>query len=234
LSEVAARAGLTRAAARRFLLTLETLGYVRSNGRKFSLRPQILELGHAYLSALTIPDVALPYLEHLANQTGTASSVSVLENKDIVYVARVATRRIMSVNIHVGTRFPAVSTSMGRAMLAFLPQRELDVFLEDVEFTAFTEKSITDMDSLRAELANVRKLGYCVIDQELELGLYAVAVPIMGADRRPLAALNVSFPSFTGDVKPMVADLIQPLTQHARAIERDLLVVGTGSPVVLS
>jgi IclR family pca regulon transcriptional regulator len=233
LSEAAARTGLTRAAARRFLLTLEAMGYVRSNDRRFSLLPRILELGHAYLSALTIPEIAMPHLEHLAAQVGAASSVSVLDNKDIVYVARATTRRIMSVNINVGTRFPAVSTSMGRAILAYFRPAELDAFLADVEFTAFTEKTITNVKALRAELDKVRSLGYCLLDQELEIGLRALAVPIHDAAGRPQAALNISIPGATVSPEEIVAEFIKPLREHAAAIERDTRAVGPGAHHVL-
>lgn len=234
LSEAASRTGLTRAAARRFLLTLESMGYVRSNDRKFSLRPRVLELGYAYLSALTIPQIATPHLEHLANQVRTASSLSVLDNKDIVYVARAATRRIMSINIYVGTRFPAVSTSMGRAMLACLPEAELDDFLEGVEFQSFTEKTITDVTALRAELDKVRKQGYSLLDQELEIGLRALAVAIRDIDGRPLAAVNVSIPGLAESPRGIVANLLGPLREHAEAIEHDVRAVGPGSTAMLS
>src|SRR6266700_1243220 len=121
LSEVARATGLTRAAARRFLLTLVRLGYVRSDGREFSLRPKVLELGYAYLSGLALPEVAAPHLEELVAKLHESSSISVLDGHHIVYVVRVPTKRIMTVAISVGTRFPAFATSMGRVLLAALP-----------------------------------------------------------------------------------------------------------------
>lgn len=129
LSEVARRTGLTRAAARRLVLTLVELGYVRARGREFSLTPRVLDLGYSYLSSVSLPEVAEPHLERLVAEVGESSSVAVLDNDEIVYVARVPTSRIMTVAINVGTRFPAYATSMGRVLLAGLAKSELDTYL---------------------------------------------------------------------------------------------------------
>lgn len=231
LSEAAARTGLTRAAARRYLLTLQAMGYVRSDDREFSLCPRVLELGYAYLSTLTIPQIAAPYLEELARTLQTASSISVLDGTDIVYIARAETRRIMSVNIAVGTRFPAVYTSMGRAMLALLGEEDLDRFLAQVTLRAFTERSITDMGHLRAELARIGQLGYALLDQELELGVRSVAVALTQADGRPMAAVNVSVPAFAQTPQEMLDTLLTPLRKHAHDIETNIRGV---TPVRLS
>src|SRR5580698_565200 len=182
LSEVARATGLTRAAARRFLLTLVKLGYVRSDGREFSLRPRVLELGYAYLSGLALPDVAAPHMEELVARLHESCSISVLDGQHIVYVARVPTKRIMTVAISVGTRFPAYATSMGRVLLAALPPAELDRYLaEAAPFEALTAQTVTDPARLRDTLAQVAGQGYAIVDQELEEGLRAVAVPIRGA-----------------------------------------------------
>ncbi|HEX7994932.1 MAG TPA: IclR family transcriptional regulator C-terminal domain-containing protein, partial [Streptosporangiaceae bacterium] len=192
LSEVARATGLTRAAARRFLLTLVKLGYVRSDGREFSLRPRVLELGYAYLSGLALPEVAEPYLEDLSARLHESSSISVLDGHYIVYVARVATKRIMTVAISVGTRFPAYAASMGRVLLAGLPPEELERYLTEATFEAFTERTVTDPDRLREIIAQVRSDGYSIIDQELEDGLRAIAAPIHDASGAVTAAINVS------------------------------------------
>src|ERR1700735_276738 len=144
LSEVARATNLTRAAARRFLLTLVSLGYVRSNGREFSLRPRVLELGYAYLSGLALPDVAAPHLEELVARLRESSSISVLDGHHVVYVVRVPTKRIMTVAISVGTRFPAYATSMGRVLLAAMSADELDQYLADVCLKALTGRTVTD------------------------------------------------------------------------------------------
>src|ERR1700722_11597480 len=140
LSEVAKATGLTRAATRRFLLTLVKLGYVRSDGRQFSLRPRVLELGYAYLSGLAMPEIAAPHLEELVAKVRESSSISVLDGDYIVYVARVPTKRIMTVAISVGTRFPAHATSMGRVLLAGMSHSELDRYLAEADFEAFTAR----------------------------------------------------------------------------------------------
>ena len=183
LSDVARRTGLTRAAARRFLLTLADLGYVRSDGRLFALTPRVLDLGYAYLSSLSLPEVAEPHLERLAAEVRESSSVSVLDGDEIVYVGRVPTSRIMRVSINVGTRFPAYATSMGRVLLAALEPDELDAYLARAEIRPLTARAIATPDALRAELARVRTQGWALVDQELEEGLRSIAVPIR--DRRP-------------------------------------------------
>src|ERR1035438_10363967 len=184
LSEVARVTGLTRAAARRFLLTLVNLGYVRSDGREFSLRPRVLELGYAYLSGLALPEVAAPHLEELVARLHEPSSICVLDGHHVVYVARVPTKRIMTVAISVGTRFPAYATSMGRVLLAAMSEQDLDRYLAEASFEPFTGRTVTDPDRLRTIVHEVARQGYAIVDQELEEGLRAVAAPIRGAGRR--------------------------------------------------
>jgi IclR family pca regulon transcriptional regulator len=222
LSEVAREAGLSRASARRFLHTLVELGYVVTDGRVFALRPQVLELGYAYLSSLSLPEVAQPHLEQLAEDVGESSSVAVLDGADIVYVARVATRRIMSAAIQVGTRFPAAATSMGRAVLAHVPDGEREAFLAAVSLTPLTPRTITDKSLLRAELSAVREQGWALVDQELEEGLRSIAAPLCDASGRVVAAVNVSAPVRRGPVEDMVAEIRPPLLRAARDIEADL------------
>src|SRR6202522_2493397 len=152
LSEVAAATNLSRAAARRFLRTLVQLGYMRSDGSRFTLRPKILELGYAYLSSLTLPEVAMPHLEQLVEQVHESSSVCELDGDDVVYIARVPTKRIMTVTISVGTRFPAYATSMGRVLLAAKPDGWLDDSLKAVTLCGLTGYTITSPDALRREL----------------------------------------------------------------------------------
>src|SRR5919108_6184738 len=148
LSEVARATGLDRAAARRFLLTLADLGYVHSDGRGFMLAPRVLELGYAYLSSISLPEVAEPHMERLVADVHESSSVSVLDGEDIVYVARVPTSRIMTVSINVGTRFPAYATSMGRVLLSQLPDDELEAYLERVELVPLSPRTVTSREAL--------------------------------------------------------------------------------------
>ena len=168
LSEVARGAGITRAAAGRFLRTLEELGYVRASagaangsgiGRTFALTPRILELGFSYLSALSIPEIVQPHLERLSREVDESVSAAVLDGADIVYIARVPTRRIMSVRITIGTRFPAFATSMGRVLLAGMPAADRDALLAASALPAFTDRTVTSPDALRDELARVAEQG---------------------------------------------------------------------------
>jgi IclR family pca regulon transcriptional regulator len=222
LSEVARVAGLTRAAARRFLLTLQQLGYVHSSDGRFALTPQVLELGYAYLSSLTLPEVAQPHLERLVEQVHESSSVSVLDGGDVVYVARVPTRRIMTVAISVGTRFPAHVTSMGRVLLAGLEPPALDAVLARADLRPLTERTITSEDRLRKELDRVRKQGWALVDQELEAGLRSIAAPIHDRAGHVVAAVNVSSHASRTSLDEIRAGLLPPLLDTARAIERDL------------
>jgi IclR family pca regulon transcriptional regulator len=192
LSDVARETGLTRAAARRFLLTLEQLGYVGSDGRLFSLRARVLELGYSYLSSLPMWDLAQEYLATLVAELQESSSVSVLDGDEIVYVIRVPTKRIMTINLTVGTRLPAYPTSMGRVLLASLDAPLLDDYFERTKLVPLTERTVVDEAELRGVLAGVREAGWAIVDQELELGVRSVAVPLSDGAGRVVAALNVS------------------------------------------
>jgi len=222
LSDVARETGLTRASARRFLLTLEELGYVRADDRRFVLTPRVLELGYAFLSSLTLPQIAQPHLRELVEQVHESSSVSVLEGPDIVYVAREPTQRIMTVAISVGTRFPAHATSMGRVLLAGLGESGLDEFLQATELKAYTASTLTDLDKLRSEVARVRRQGWALVDQELEDGLRSVAVPIHDSSGSVVAAINLSTHVSRRTPAAIRQELLPPLRDAAAAIEADL------------
>ncbi|MGV9774840.1 IclR family transcriptional regulator [Streptosporangium sp. NPDC003464] len=226
LSEVARATGLTRAAARRFLLTLVDLGYVRTDGRLFALSPRVLELGYAYLSGLSLPEVAEPHLERLVAEVHESASVAVLDGEDIVYVARVATTRIMRVTIAIGTRFPAHCTSMGRVLLAALPPEELDACLGRAGLRGFTPRTVTEPAALRAELDGVRARGWAVVDQELEEGLRSVAVPVRERSGRVVAAMNISSHASRTTVESLQRDLLPPLLATAARVESDLRATG--------
>jgi IclR family pca regulon transcriptional regulator len=225
LSEVAAATGVTRAAARRFLLTLAELGYVRTEGRYFSLTAKVLELGYAYLSSLSLPEVAEPHLEALVAEVHESSSMSVLDGADIVYVARVPVSRIMTVAISVGTRFPAYATSMGRVLLAGLPDGELPGHLPARELTPLTSRTVGSVDALRTELARIRTQGWALVNQELEEGLRAVAAPVRDPSGRVVAAVNVSAHA-TRTLESMRRDLLPQLLATTAKIEADLKSAG--------
>jgi IclR family transcriptional regulator, pca regulon regulatory protein len=226
LSEVAYATKLTRAAARRFLLTLVSLGYVRSDGRKFSLRPRVLELGYAYLSGLALPDVAAPHMEELVARLHESCSISVLDGQHVVYVVRVPTKRIMTVAISVGTRFPAYATSMGRVLLAALPPDELERYLAEAKLEPLTDRTVTDADQLRELLAEVAEQGYAIVDQELEEGLRAVAAPIRGAADVGMAAINVSAHAARVSMEALRENILPALLDTAAQIEADLRAQG--------
>jgi len=222
LSDVARATGLTRAAARRFLITLVDLGYVRSDGRLFALTPRVLELGYAYLSSLSLPEVADPHLERLAAEVRESASVAVLDQEDVVYVARVATTRIMRVTISIGTRFPAFCTSMGRVLLAALPPEALEAYLERADLRGLTARTLTQRSDLRRELEEVRKRGWAMVDQELEEGLRSLAAPIRDRSGATVAAVNVSTHASRTTLRQLSHDLLPPLLATAAKIEADL------------
>jgi len=193
LTEVAQRTGLTRAGARRILLTLEALGYVAAEGRHFALTPKILDLGFAYLSTLPLWNVAEPVMEALVAEVGEACSAAVLEGADVVYVLRVPTaNKIMSINLGVGSRLPAFATSMGRVLLAGLDAAELDRRLRAAPLAAHTPRTVTEPAALKALIHEAGRRGWCLVDQELEEGLISLAAPVHDRAGRAVAAMNVS------------------------------------------
>ena len=182
----------------------------------------MLDLGYAYLSSLSLPEVAEPHLERLAAEVRESSSVSVLDGDEIVYVGRVPTSRIMRVAINVGTRFPAYATSMGRVLLAALDPDELDAYIARAEIRPLTARAIATPDELRAELARVRAQGWALVDQELEEGLRSIAVPIRDGDGRVVAAVNVSAHASRASKDTVRRVLLPPLLRTAANIEADL------------
>lgn len=227
LSEVAARTDLTRATARRFLHTLVELGYVRTDGKTFALTAKVLQLGYSYLSALSIPQLAQPHLEQLSLKLGESTSAAVLDGPDIFYVARVATRRIMNVGITVGTRFPAYATSMGRVLLAGLPQARLEAYLSTAELTPLTPRTVASASDLRAAVEHVRRQGWCLLDQELEIGLMSIAAPVWNHNNGDnVAAINVSLQAQAVAAQPDPEKYLEGVRQEvvatAQAISQDV------------
>jgi IclR family transcriptional regulator, pca regulon regulatory protein len=221
LSDVAAATGLTRAAARRFLLTLVELGYVRLEDGRFSLRPRVLDLGYAYLSGLSFAEIAEPHMEGLVRRLNESSSISVLDDTDIVYVVRVPTRRIMTITLAVGTRLPAYATSMGRVLLAQLDADDLEERLARIKPRKLTPHTITGKRALRAELAAVREQGYATVDQELEEGLRSAAVPIRDPGGR-VAALNISVHASRASMEELRRSYLPQVQKVAREIEGEV------------
>ncbi|MBF9198009.1 IclR family transcriptional regulator [Microvirga sp. BT290] len=192
LSDVANLTGITRAAARRYLLTLAKLSYAEFDGRYFSLTPRILRLGYAYLSSASLSAQVQPFLERISEETGESSSAAILDGDDIVYVARSATRRIMSIGLGVGSRLPAHCTALGRAILAYQAEGALKGYLQRVRLEARTPKTITDKSVFQAALEATRSQGYAIVNEELEYGLRSIAVPVVQKNGRVTIALNLS------------------------------------------
>ena len=221
LSEVAERAAMPRAAARRFLLTLEQLGYVRAEKRAFALTPRVLELGFSYLSALSLPEIAQPHLEQLSREVDESASLAVLDGTDVVYVARVPTRRIMSVSITIGTRFAAYATSLGRVMLAGLAVDEREAILRASNRVRYTASTTIELPELMAKIEHAALTGWALVDNELEDGLTSVAAPVRNRAGVVVAAVNVSMSGRVdsdNDLEVTVAALVRT----ALAIEADL------------
>jgi IclR family transcriptional regulator, pca regulon regulatory protein len=192
LADVARATELNRATARRLLLTLEELGYVRRMDDRFALTPRVLDLGYAYLASFAVPELALPYLEELSEEVREASSVGVLDGTEVTYVARVPAKRVMTVSIGLGTRFPAYRTSLGRALLAALPDEEIAGIWERSDRSEPTARTVEHLDDLLAHLRTVRERGFALVDQELEMGVRSVAAPLHDTTGRTIAAVNIS------------------------------------------
>ncbi|MBW8722196.1 MAG: helix-turn-helix domain-containing protein, partial [Polaromonas sp.] len=222
LTEVAGRSGLSRAGARRILLTLETLGYVHNDGKFFSLTPRILDLGFAYLSSMPIWNLAEPVMEALVAEVKESCSAAALDGTDIVYVLRVPTHKIMSISLGVGSRLPAYCTSMGRMLLSALPEDEAMKCLQKSALTARTKYTVTDVKELMAKIAQARKQGWSLVNQELEEGLVSMAAPITNRSGQTVAALNISGQANRTSAKAMQETMLPQLLEAARTISRML------------
>lgn len=213
IAEVAGASGLDRATARRCLLTLAHLGYADYDGKFFTLTPRVLRLGTACLAAMPLPHMVQPFLDRLSEELDESSSVSILDADEIVYVARAAQRKVMSIALMPGSRLPAYCTSMGRVLLAALPEPEAARRLHARPLAARTPLTLTDPDAVMAELRIVRAQGYAVIDQEVELGLRSIAVPLLNARGVAVAALNLGLPVHAGDAGTLVTRYLPALTR---------------------
>ena len=222
LSEVAELAVFTRATARRFLLTLEELHYIGSTGRFFFLRPKVLELGYAYLSSYSLVSIAQNHLEILAEELRESCSASVLEGENVIYVCRASTNRIMTVNLSVGHSLPAYATSMGRILLAALPEKELDEYLTQYKRKKLTATTITDASELKEILKGVREKGWALNNQELEEGVQSIAVPIRDKSGKVVAAANVSAHATRVSIVDLEKVFLPKLQAAVAEIEKDL------------
>jgi len=218
LSEVADRTSLTRAAARRILLTLQQLGYVAATGRKFFLTPRILDLGYSYLSTTPLWDLAEPNMEELVSRVHESSSASVLDGTDIVYILRVPTKKIMTISLSIGSRLPAYCTSMGRILLGGLSAEELDNTLRKSDLKAITPHTVIDPARLKQIIRDDCAKGWSLVNQELEEGLVSLSVPIQDRTGRIVAAMNVSGQATRTSADEMVRTILPQLTRAALQI----------------
>lgn len=216
ITEAAHLAGLDRATTRRCLLTLADLGYADYDGKFFTLTPRVLRLGTGCLAAMPLPRIVQPVLDRLSQEIGESSSVSILDETEIVYVARAAQRRVMSIALMPGSRLPAYCTSMGRVLLAALPSEQARTIIEKSAPVARTEHTVTGMAKLMAILANVQEQGFAMIDQEVEIGLRSIAVPLTTARGQTVAALNVGLGA-TGESMTDVAARYLPALRKVKA-----------------
>lgn len=217
-SDAARLTGLSRASARRCLHTLQVLGYAKAEKGAYELTTAVLSLGYAYLGSTVLVRAAQPVLERVANQLHESSSMALLDRDEVVYVARVATRRIISIGLSVGSRLPAACTSMGRVLLAFMDAPSRARYLSSVELVAHTPRTITSRSALRLKLDEVRSLGYAIVDQELEMGLRSIAVPIRSQDGHVVAAINVGVQAGRADARTLQREFWPVLRQAAKDI----------------
>jgi IclR family transcriptional regulator, pca regulon regulatory protein len=222
LSEIAARAGLPAATARRCLNTFEELGYVTRNGRQFLLRPKVLEIGAVYLESMDIESLTRTHLEEMTHETGDSAALSVLSSTEIVYVARTSVRTLVRLEAHVGSHFPAYATSMGRVLLAGLNPEKLATYFEKAKLEQLTDKTVTDRAQLEQLIATARQVGYSAVEDELALGVVALAVPVVDAAGRVVAALNTSSHSRRFNGAELVRDRLPTLQRISKAITAEI------------
>lgn len=222
VAEMARRTGLTRAVARRYLLTLEELGYVVHDGTYFTLTPRILDLGFTYLATVDVANIAQPSMERIVHTLRESCSIAVLDGRDAVYVARVAAKRIMSINLVVGSRLPAHATSMGKVLLAHLDPAKLDEYFAAGPLRRLTDRTIVDESALRAALDQVRARGWAFADQESEDGVRTVAVPLFDRNMHVQAAMNVSGHASRVPMKELRGRYLRVLMEAAASISHAL------------
>lgn len=223
ISQAADIAGLDRATTRRCLLTLAELGYAAYDGKYFTVTPKVLRLGTGCLATMPLPRIVQPLLDELSARIEQSTSVSILDETEIVYVARAAHRRVMSIALMPGSRLPAYCTSMGRVALAALSVDQRRAVLEMTHLAARTARTVTDKDALLAELEATATRGYACIDQEVEIGLRSIAVPLRNLRGQTVAALNVGLPVTAATMEELVQTYLPPLLEVQAELRRMLV-----------
>jgi len=221
LAEIAANLGVSRTVPFRFLYTLQHLGYLFQDEttKRYQLTPKVMELGFAFLNTMQLPELARPYLEKLRDQTGASAHIGILDGNEVVYIARAATSTNFStLNVMIGSRLPAHATSMGKVLLAFLPQEKLNAQLESVNLQSFTTQTKTMLRDLTTELEGIRQRGYAVSNEEFEIGICSVAVPIFDRDKMITAAVNVAAPTSILSADILDSQIIPAVCETAKAL----------------
>jgi IclR family pca regulon transcriptional regulator len=218
IAQISHKTGIPRAAVRRCLYTLKRLGYADSEANNFFLKPKILSLGYSYLSSTPLTVSAQPCLNNISRSLNESCSLAVLENDEVLYVARSATSRVMSIAVGTGSRLPAYCTSLGRVLLAGMPEEAVRHYLDTVKLRAFTERTVVSPVRLREILSEVRVSGYSVVEEELEVGLRSIAVPVRGASGVVHAALNVGAQATRVSTRQMEEDFLPVLLRGAQEL----------------
>jgi IclR family pca regulon transcriptional regulator len=218
VADVARETGLSRAAVRRLLMTLQALGYAESDGRVYSLKTRVLKLGFSYLSSASLPTLAQPILERITEQVHESSSLTVMDGDQIVYVAHSTAKRVMSVGLSVGSRLPAYCTSMGRILLASRPYSQLTSYLERAELKSMTAKTVVDKSKLADIIRKVQTDGFALVDEELELGLRSIAVAVKNRQNETVAAMNIGVHAVRITAKEMIERFLPILLENARLL----------------
>jgi IclR family pca regulon transcriptional regulator len=232
LSEIATRAKLSRGTVRRALVTLQSLGYLAEQNGRFSLSPRTLRLGYSYLSSQPIWVLARPYVEEVHAQTGETTSLSVLNDGMIVYLIRITASRLMHDNLTIGSRLPAYPASMGRVLLGGLRDEALERYLREAQVKQLTPLTVVDRAKLRTLIRQTREAGYAISDQEMELGLRSIAVPVKARDATVIAALNVATSSVRTSNAEMEKNFLPVLQAAAKKISDVLAQAGLSAPPV--
>lgn len=218
LSQVASETGNTRAGARRILLTLVHEGYAVTDGKLFDLTPQVLELGYSILSSKGVWDIARPFIARLSEDVRESVSAAILDRFEVVYVGGTQYHRVISVGISVGARYPAHCTANGRVLLAMTPEEDWDTLLDNIDLKKMTEHTVTRKADFRAVLKKVRQQGWSLVDQELEIGLMSIAVPVRKSSGGIVGAINVGAPTMRMTPRQLVDDILPKLQATSESI----------------
>lgn len=229
ISRAAEKTGLSRATVRRLFLTFERIGLVEGEDRSYRLTPRVLRIGYSYLSAFPLWEHTQWRLRTLAEEVNESCSAATLDGADIVYVARVPAKRSLSLTLSVGSCLPAYPTSMGRVLLAALPEEALDRYLAEADFKALTPSTVTDIVRFRGILDDVRQSGFAVVDGEREVGVRSVATPILDRDKRVVAAINVSVNAARVSLETLTGEIVPKLLEAAEDISSNIGILAMGS-----